>query len=235
VSTPAHTVIVCAPPDRPLDWFTASEIIDGHRLPTGTPVALYPVRHRRIIGWFTRWSARHLTGPVRRFGAVTRTTGGRKSRLDLSAATRREHHAAVHRWRRWQQVVHGTPTARPWSQFAAQHLAGPAKMPLAEAVRRFEAQPRVLAMLAHNVHLPPPARLDPGELDAYQAGEATYTVLHWQRAITGDMIITVDGRLLRPASGTIADRLRYLGAALAYLHRLPARSHLLAVRIAAHP
>jgi hypothetical protein len=235
VSTPAHTVIVCAPADQPLDWYTASELMDDHDLPSGTPYPWYPIRRRRLLGWFSRWSARHLTGTVRRLGAVTRAAGGRKSRLDLSLAAGTAHHSAVYRWRLWQQIARTTPAARPWSQFAALHRADPAKVPLAEAVRRFEAQPRVLAMLAHNTHPARPVTLDPNELDAYQAGEATYTALHWQRAITGDMVITADGRLLRPASGSVADRLRYLGEALAYLHRLPAHGHMIAVRVTAHP
>ncbi|MEV4283761.1 hypothetical protein [Actinoplanes xinjiangensis] len=233
MSTPAHTVIVCAPTDQPLDWFTASQLINDHQLPPGTPYPLYPVRRRRIIGWFSRWSDRHLTGPVRRFGAVTRCAGGRKSRLDLTGAAHTAHRAAVHRWRLWQQIVRDTPAARPWSQFVADHLAHPAKMPLVETVRRFEAQPRVLAMLAYNAHPARLATLDPAELDAYQAGEATYAVLHWQRAITGDMVVTADGRLLRPASPSVADRLRYLSQALAYLHHLPSGGHLLALRVTA--
>jgi hypothetical protein len=235
VSTPAHTVIVCAPADQPLDWYTASELMDDHDLPSGTPCPRFPVRRRRVLGWFSRWSARHLTGTVRRLGAVTWTAGGRKSRLDLSLAAGHAHHTAVTRWRLWYHAVKGTPAARPWPYFLTQHQTDPATVTYSQAVDRFEAQPRVLAMLAHNTHPTRPVTLDPNELDAYQAGEATYTALHWQRAITGDMVITTDGRLLRPASGSVADRLRYLGEALAYLHRLPAHGHMIAVRVTAHP
>ncbi|MFC4071902.1 hypothetical protein [Actinoplanes subglobosus] len=235
MSTSAHTVIVCASPDEPFDWFTASEIVDTHDLPPGIPCPRYPVRRRRILGWFTRWSARHLISVVRRFGAVTLTAGGRKSRLDFTVAAGHAHRAAVARWRCWDQVVRGLPVARPWPYFLAQHQATPAKVPYREAVRRFEAQPRVLAMLAHNAHPARPVTLDPNELDAYQAGEGTYATLHWQRAITGDMVITADGRLLRPASGAVADRLHYLSQALAYLHRLPSGSQLLALRVTTQP
>jgi hypothetical protein len=235
VSTPAHTVVVCAPPDQPLDWFTASQLMDDHDLPSGTPVPRFPVRRRRIVGWFSRWSARHLVNAVRRCGAVTWTAGGRKSRLDLRLAAGHAHRIAAGRWRLWHQVVKATPVARPWPYFLAQHLANPAEVSYGKAVDLFEAQPRVLAMLAYNAHPARPVTLDPDELDAYQAGEATYTVLHWQRAITGDMVITADGRLLKPASGAVADRLRFLSAAMAYLHRLPSGGHLLAVRVTAQP
>lgn len=226
------TVIVCAPAGQPLDWFTASELMDDHDLPSGTPCLRYPVRRRRILGWFSRWSTHHLISAVRRYGAVTWTAGGRKSRLDLRLAAGHAHHTAVTRWRLWQQAVKGTPVARPWPYYLAQHQADPAKVSHDQAVHRFEAQPRVLAMLAYNAHPTRPCTLDPNELDAYQAGEDTYTALHWQRAITGDMLVTADGQLLQPASWTVADRLHYLRRASAYLHQLPRRGQLLAVRIA---
>jgi hypothetical protein len=100
-----------------------------------------------------------------------------------------------------------------------------------EAVRRFEAQPRVLAMLAYNTHPVARHRRDPYELDAYQAGEATYTVVHWQHAIAADTLITDDGRLLQPASASLADRLRYLAEAGTYLRGLSRRHQLLAVKV----
>jgi hypothetical protein len=68
-------------------------------------------------------------------------------------------------------------------------------------------------------------------LDAYQAGEATYTVVHWQPAIAADTLITDDGRLLQPASVSLADRLRNLAEAGAYLRGLPRRHQLLAVKV----
>ncbi|BEL05726.1 hypothetical protein Q0Z83_039170 [Actinoplanes sichuanensis] len=231
MSTPAFTVVVCAAADRPLDWFTASELMDAHDLPSGTPCPHYPVRRRRLIGWFSRWSAHHLIAAVRRNGAVTRTAGGRRNRLDLHLAARQAHRAALIRWRQWHRAVKGTPAARPWTHFLEQHRTDPDEVSYDEAVARFEAQPRVLAMLAYNAHPARPITLDPNELDAYQAGEDTYTVLHWQRAITGDMLVTADGRLLQPTSPTVADRLHYLREASAYLHRFPARGRLLAVRI----
>lgn len=231
----ARTVIVCMPADKPIDWFSASEILDWHDLPAGTPHIMFPVRRRRVIGWFSRWSARHLVQVARRFGAVTFAAGGRKSRLDLTAAVTRANAAAVHRWRTWAHVVRSTPVARPWGDFLAQHKAKPDKISLDEARRRFEEQPRVLAMLAYNCHPMSQVHLDPYELDAYQAGEATYTVVHWQRAITGDTVVTDDGRLLEPASPSLADRLRFLTEASAYLNRLHRNHQILALTVAAQP
>src|SRR3954449_9229637 len=110
----------------------------------------------------------------------------------------------------WAQIVRTTPQARPWRDFLAQHTADPGKVCLEEARRRFEEQPRVLAMLSYNSHPMSRVELDPYELDAYQAGEATYTVVHWQQAITGEAVLTDDGRLLESASPSLADTLRFL-------------------------
>jgi hypothetical protein len=105
----ARTVIVCMPADNPIDWFSASEILDWHNLPAGTPRTLFPVRRPRLIGWISRWSARHLVQVTRRFGAVGWAAGGRKSRLDLTAAVTRANTAAMIRWRTWAQVIRTTP------------------------------------------------------------------------------------------------------------------------------
>jgi hypothetical protein len=231
----SRTVIVCMPADRVIDWFSASEILDWHKLPAGTPHPMFPVRRPRLIGWFSRWSARHLVQAVRRFGAVTHAAGGRKSRLDLTAAVTRANTAAVSRWRTWAQVVRTTPAARTWGDFLAQHKANPAKVSLEEATRRFEEQPPVLAMLSYNSHPMSRVELDPYELDAYQAGEATYAVVHWQQAITGDAVVTDDGRLLEPTSGSLAGRLRFLTEAGAYLNRLRRSHQILAVTVGAQP
>jgi len=231
----ARTVIVCMPADERIDWFSASEILDWHNQPTGTPHVMFPVRRGRIAGWISRWFSRNLVQAVRRFGAVTRAAGGRKSRLDLTAAATTANAEATHRWRTWAQVVRTTPYARPWGDVLAQHTAAPSKVSLEEATRRFEAQPRVLAMLSHNSHPHARVELDPYELDAYQAGEPTYTVVHWQQAITGDALITDDGRMLEPASDTLADKLRYLTEAGAYLRKLRRGDQILAVKVAAQP
>lgn len=231
----ARTVIVCMPAEKPIDWFSASEILDWHKLPAGTPHVMFPVRRGRIIGWFSRWSARRLVQVTRRFGAVVWAAGGRKSRLDLTAAVTRANTAAMIRWRTWAHVVRTTPAAKPWGDFVARHLAAPTKVTLEEAHRRFEAQPRVLAMMSFNTHPCSQFELDPYELDAYQAGEATYTVVHWQQAITGDAVVTDDGRLLEPASNTLADKLRFLAEAGAYLNTLRRSHQILALTVATQP
>jgi hypothetical protein len=58
-----------------------------------------------------------------------------------------------------------------------------------------------------------------------------YTVVHWQRAIAADALITDDGRLLQPASASLADRLRYLVEAGVFLRGLSRRHQLPAVKV----
>jgi hypothetical protein len=140
------------------------------------------------------------------------------------------------RWWTWHaHIARSTKAARPWEHYLAEHLRDPGKLPVEEARRRFEAQPRVLAMLAYNSYPAAPHRLDPDDLAAYQAGEAVYVALHWQRALTGDALVTPDGDLLQPASDTIADQLRYLAAATRVVHTLTPQQHLVAVKAAPAP
>ncbi|WP_200215416.1 hypothetical protein [Micromonospora coerulea] len=223
-------VIVCMPADTCAGWFSASEILNRHRLATSIPVPMFPVRRRAISGVISRWSARHLVHPVRRRAAVALAAGGRLRRLDLTAAATLAHADAVYRWRVWSHVVARIPAARPPRDFRADH-----RLTAEQAVRQFEAQPRVLAMLAHNCHPHARVPLHLQELEAYQAGEITYSVLHWQRAIAGDAMVTDDGGLLEPASDSLADRLRYLAHAAAYLRALPQDRHIVAVHAAPRP
>jgi hypothetical protein len=107
-----RTVIVCMPPGKPIDWFSASEILDWHHQPAGTPQSFFPVRRGGLLGWASRWSDFHPVQATRRLGAVTRAAGGRRSRLDLTAAAVAANTEATARWRTWAQVVRDTPPAR---------------------------------------------------------------------------------------------------------------------------
>jgi hypothetical protein len=228
-----RTVVVCLPAGAPVDWRTVCEAVNRHFASTGVAVHRFPVRHRRLTGLVTRWSGRHLLYPCRRFGAVAYAAGGPVARLDLTRVVAHASAAASARWRAWHhRIARTTPSARPWEDFHAQHHANPDKVNLAEAKRRFEAQPRVLAMLSLSAHPNSPYHLDPAELAAYQAGQAAYMCLHWRTAIAGDALVTADGQLWTPAGPTLADRLRYLQQAATYIHRLGRRQRIYAVTIA---
>ncbi|MFI9641400.1 hypothetical protein ACIG87_15270 [Micromonospora sp. NPDC051925] len=227
-----RTIIVTFPSGSDANWFTASEVIDHHLNTAGTPVRRFAVRHRRMIGWITRWFDTNLLDAVRRFGSVTRASGGRLSRLNLTATVTNANNEATARWRMWHQyIATTTPTARTWEDFQAQHQADPKKISIDEARRRFEQQPRVLAMIAMSAHPTATNTFDPYELDAYQAGEATYAALHWKTALVGDALITAEGQLLEPTSPSLADRLRYLQRATSYLHGMRSHQRLCAVAI----
>ncbi len=230
-STPISisVVTVCFAPDESADWFTASEKVDDHLGANGTPQRRYRVRHRRLIGWITRFLGYQLVDAARRFGSYLYAAGGRISRLDLTATVTDANNDAVARHRAWRHhIAAATPVARPWEFFLAQHHQDPKKISRDEARRRFESQQRVLAMLAHTgVHT-----FDPYELEAYQAGENTYVGLHWRTALVGDALITADGKLLQPTGPNLADRLRYLRDACAYVRGLSSTHYLCAVAVA---
>ncbi|MCW3819799.1 hypothetical protein ONA91_35725 [Micromonospora sp. DR5-3] len=228
-SMPVRVVTVCFAPGEDADWFAASEKVNDLLHADGVPARRYHVRHRRLLGWLTRWFGYFLLDAARRFGAITVAAGGRKSRLDLTATAARAATRASLRWRAWNvHIAHTTRPARPWEDFLAQHYADPRKVPLTEARRRFEQQPRVLAMLGYaDGHT-----FDPYELSVYQAGEVTYVGLYWRIALIGDALITTDGRLLMPATTSVADRFRFLNAACAYLRSLRGNARVCAVAIA---
>lgn len=232
MSTTNRTIIVAFASGVEANWFTASEVIDHHLKTAGSPVRRFAVRHGRMIGWITRWFDTNLLHVVRRFGSVARAAGGRLSRIDLTATVTAANNEAIARWRVWHQhIAKTTPSARTWEDFLALHKAEPKKISLDEARRRFEQQPRVLAMIAMSAHPTAAHTFDPYELDIYQAGEATYAALHWKTALVGDALITAEGQLLEPASPSMADRLRYLQDATRYVHGLRSNQSVCAVAI----
>jgi hypothetical protein len=234
--TRTRTVIVALPDGTRADWLHIVQVLAWHNRPAAVPHVVFPVRRPRFLGWVSRWSARHLLDPVRRRGAVTHASGGRRSRLDLPRLATVARNQAAARWWTWHaHVARTTPAAKAWEQYRAEHLRDPDKLPLTEARRRFEAQPRVLAMLAYNSYPAAPHTLDVDDLAAFQAGEAVYVAVAWQHALTGDAFITPDGHLLQPASPTLADRLRYHADAGRVLASLTRAQHLVAVKAAGAP
>lgn len=223
-----RVVTVCFASGDDADWFAASDLVNDHLNAVGTPDRRYRVRHRMLIGWITRFFGYYLLDSVRRFGAVMNAAGGRVGRLDLTATVTQASKHATDRWHAWHHhIANTTPNARTWEDFLAMHHKDPAKLSRTEARRRFEQQPRVLAMLAYaGGHT-----FDPYELDAYQSGQAAYAALHWRIALVGDALITTDGRLLQPVSPSLADRLRYLSEACRYVRNLRSSERLCAVAI----
>jgi len=232
-----RTVIVALPEGTPATWMAISLILTWLKLPAFVPATAFPVRRRGLPGLISRWLSRHLLDAVRHHGGVTHAAGGRISRLDLEGLATTARNQATARWRMWNWHIAGTtPAVLPWPEYLAKAQSDPRrKISTEEARTRWEAEPRILAMLAFNSYPAAPYRWDLDELAALQAGEAVYVALHWQQAITGDAIVTPDGRLIEPASPSLADRLRYLGEATLVIHQLSPNQHLVAVKAAPAP
>jgi hypothetical protein len=224
-------VVLPLPAGTDPTWARVSEILRWHHITAALPLAAFPIRRR--TGVQTRWSARGLLAPVRHHGLVTHATGGPMARLDLHHLTCTATANATARWWAWtQHIAATTPPAKQWQHFLTEHRNAPAKVSLAEATRRYGAQPRVLAMLAYNSYPYAPHRFALDDLDAYQAGLTVYVALHWQHPLVADALITRWGQLLQPATTTVADRLQYLTTATQVIHQLDPRDHLVAVRAA---
>lgn len=231
-----RTVIVALPEGTRADWLTITQILTWLKLPASVPHHAYLVRRSGLFAWIACWFATALIEPVRHAGTIQRAAGGRRSRLDLHRQASAARDLAVHHWWTWNQhIARTTKPARTWQEYL-QDVANPAKKLTEQDARaQFEAQPRVMAMLAYNSYPAAVHHFEVDRLDEYQAGEAVYVALHWQHVLTGDAFVTPQGQLLEPASPAIADRLRYLGEATRIVHTLSPRQHLVAVRAATAP
>ncbi len=135
------------------------------------------------------------------------------------------------RHQQWAAVVRGTRDARPWQDHLLRHLNDASKYSFEQATADFEAQPRVLAMRAHNAAAFGDVYLDPFELELLQAGPAAYANYHSMWVICTDAVYTLDGGRLQPASDSAADRLTYLSQAIRYVENLDPVQRLLAVTL----
>jgi hypothetical protein len=220
-TTKPRTIVVCLPTNSGSDWSAAVAAVDGHTTGPAVPsLARFPVRHRKLIGWVTRFTTRHLLGAERHLGVVTRAAGGRRSRLHLQRAQHAAWYQASARWAIWKQVTHGLRQGSGWDYFLRRHLADPKKVPLDQARKQFLAQPMISAMLAYNANPATRWELDPYEVDAYLAGSAAYATKHMLAAVCGDAMFTTDGQWLQPVDDSFAEICAYLKAAASHIHQL---------------
>lgn len=237
VTTKPRTIIVCTPagsgsswsPEGGTNWLSHTAV-GNHLVGMATPSPRFPVRHRKLIGWVTRWTTRHLVAAERRYGVVRHAAGGRHSRLDLKSVQHGAWYQATYRWTMWRQVTGGQPKAHPWVEYLRRHQADPNKVSLEDARAKFLAQPMIAAMLAHNAN---PANhrweLDPYEVDAYQAGSTAYATKQMLAALCGDAMLTIDGQWLEPDSDSFADTCTYLKQAARHIRDLSRRAMVVAV------
>jgi hypothetical protein len=227
-----RTLIVCLPDDTTTSMLSAATVIGDHVDGPALLHPVFPVRHRRLVGWLTRWLTYFLIAPRRRrTGTIVRAAGGRKGRLDLAGAARTGFLTAAARWAYWQRVVAGTRPAAPWEHYLARHQATPERLSLHEARRRFLSQPRIQAMRIASAVPGARFQLDPYEVDAYQAGPHAYATRHQLAALAGDAMLTTTGEFLQPASGSFADVTDYLRKAAGHLHALGRRQQVIALTI----
>jgi hypothetical protein len=223
-----RTLIVCMPSDT-TSVVTATAALGEHLEGVPQLATRFHVRHRRIIGWFTRWCTYWLVRATRRkTGSVRFAAGGR---LDLSAAATAAYLTAVARWTYWQQVTHGTRAASPWDDFKRRQHSDPKTMPADEARRRFTAQARIQAMEIANAKPNAIHHLDPYEVDAYQAGCHAYATRYQLAALAGDAMLTTTGEFLQPDSESFTDVIAYLKQAAGHIHQLGRRHQLVAMTI----
>jgi hypothetical protein len=155
--------------------------------------------------------------------------GGPVRLLDLDGMREDLAERYWNRWQLWQQIVFGSPEAKPWWQFYDRHVADPDRFSWDAARSAFASQPRVARMLTFNAHPGRPTNLPTDQLDALDAGPHAYATYGWLQAVPADTMLTADGRLLRPASLRYADHLEYLREANDHLAGLADGDILVAV------
>jgi hypothetical protein len=196
-------VVVCLPQDTPTHQLAATAIA---RL-----TALSPLTNAHTAGRFTitsRWRQRRLLQPWQDTAA-----GGPIRLLDIDGMRAAARDAFWQRWHVWQQVVAGTPMARPYWQFADRHLAAPGKYPRERAQGDYLAQPRIAAMRTYNALPTKVMPLFTRELEALQAGPHTYAHLGWLSAVPADGVITLDDQYLCRQGDRLAEQLDFLQTA----------------------
>jgi hypothetical protein len=213
---PVRTTVVCLPAEAPISALTerATASIQANGLATSGVLPHFRSRTRRVSKLIDLWQGLTSGGPVRL--------------LDLDGTRARAACDAAGDWLLWNDVVARLRPAQPFWSFLDRHRADERRYPLAKAQADYQAQPQILAMMAHNA-IPGRRQLHTAELEAFQAGYGTYVNLAWLAAVPGDGFVPAPGQLLTPRSQRLADQLAYLHQANAHLARLSRDAHLVAV------
>ncbi|GAA3302415.1 hypothetical protein GCM10020218_097860 [Dactylosporangium vinaceum] len=225
-ATPTPTVkvmIVCVPDELPSEALNSRQL-DKHFGVTGT---LSPRFWATPSMWM--WQRSQLVDA--RKGQPIYCAGGPARFLDLAGMRHAAGLGAGVRYQVWSRVVQGTRPAMPWPQLLQQHLADPAKLPMADAINRYNNQPRVIAMRMHNAVTFGAGQLNLRELEMFQAGPVAYQHYCATTALAADTVITADGTRLAPASDAFAHRVTYLEQATRYLAGIDETQRLLAVAL----
>ena len=221
---PAHTVrtiVVCLPASAAMATLrqcAITAVLDRGVVTAEGIAGLLPhfiARTRRASKLIDRWHGRTCGGPVKL--------------LDLDAMRRTAVAAAAAQWLLWDQLVKGTKPANPFWWYVDKHTADSARYPIERAQADYLAQPRILAMQAHNALPGQPAPLPTRAVEALQAGYPTYLNAAWLAAVPADVLAAVTGGWLSTRSQRLADQLDYLATANAHLAGLSPDTRLVAV------
>lgn len=225
-ATPVVTIraiVVCLPDGLPQESLTATHL-DRHFGVSGTLSSRFWVHRTTRL-----WQRGRLVGL--RQGRPAYCAGGPVRLLDLAGMRLAAGVGAGIRHQVWQQAVHGTRPATPWTAYLAQHQQDPDKYPLEAVQAEFYDQPRVNAMRMHNAASYGAAQLALGELEMFQAGCVAYQHYSATTAVCGDALLTPEGHRLAPISDSFAHRVTYLERANRYLDTLGPDQRLLAVAL----
>jgi hypothetical protein len=211
--------IVCLPPDTDPQLLPhlATAKLRMHGFTVNGVVPHFPARTRRASKLVDRWHGLTSGGPIRL--------------LDLTAMRHHAQAAAGGQWLLWRQVVADTRPAHPFWHFTDRHRADPRGYPLTRAQADYTAQPRVLAMTAHNARPDTTIKVPTATLEASQAGYNTYLSLAVLAVVPADGVATTHGGWLTCTSERLADQLAYLGAANAHIDGLHPNLQLIAMAI----
>ncbi len=216
---PDFTVMtVCLPKATPSDQIAAaaSALLAAQGItdagPAGHFLTITRLRTARLL---QPWNGTAAGGPIRL--------------LDLARMRNELSQRFWSRWQLWHQIVAGSPAARPWWHFYDRHTASPKTYTWDHARHGFASQPRVARMLTYNSHPGRITDLPLEHLDAFEAGPHAYATYGWLQAVPGHSVLTLDGKLLRPASARHTDQLRYLRQANERIARLAAADLLAAI------
>lgn len=220
-----RTMIVCVPEELSTQVLGSTRNLDRHLGVNATSEARFWAKNDTYL-----WQNKHLIDLRKSTkGAPRYCAGGPVRLLDLAGMRNAAFVGASMRHQQWAAVVRGTRDAQPWQSFLLRHLADANKYPFDRARLEFEAQPRVLAMRAHNAAFTNGVHLDPiDELEMLQAGPATYANFHSMWTVCTDAILTLSHGIWHPVSDSAADRLDHLSQALRYVENLDPDQRLLA-------
>lgn len=210
-----------------------SSVVMFYRMSTYNPQSKWDwwVIGGRWLGHFPVKDAHHrdqrlITGSPGTFGnkaGAERVDGGPRGLLDFEALRTIKADEAAATYDKWSTLVDGTPEAKPWSAFVAQHDADPEGFPIDRARREYGEQPRVAKARQSKDF-----RWVNDVVEEFAPVRDLYSQRAAEQAVPGFALLDLEGRWLEPgrmgwfgmSSDTEDSRVAYYARANAYLDAL---------------